>query len=132
MGALALLVVLLAGGYLVVLGALAAIAPAKARGFLQSFAGSESSHYLELVVRLCIGSAFVIRAPQMLFADAFSLFGWVLVATTAVLFVVPWRWHQRFAQQTVPRAMRHLGLVAAASLACGGIVLTAALRGNAT
>jgi hypothetical protein len=83
-------------------------------------------------VRLCIGWAFVIRAPQMLFTDAFSLFGWVLVATTAALLVVPWRWHQRFAQQAVPRAMRHLGLVAAASLACGAIVLTAALRGSAT
>jgi hypothetical protein len=131
MGTLALAVVLLAGSYLAVLGAVAAIAPAKARGFLQSFAGSARAHYIELVVRLGIGWAFVVRAPEMLFANAFSLFGWVLLTTTAVLLVVPWRWHQRFAQQTVPRAMRHLGLVAAASLAGGGIVLTAALRGHA-
>jgi uncharacterized protein YjeT (DUF2065 family) len=64
----------------------------------------------------------------MLFAPVFRLFGWVLVITTAVLFAVPWRWHHRFALQTVPYAVRHLRLFGVASCVVGGFILTSVIR----
>jgi hypothetical protein len=65
----------------------------------------------------------------MRFATVFVAFGWVLLATTAVLLLVPWRWHQRFAQLSVPKAVRYLPLIAIASLLLGSFVVFAAASG---
>lgn len=129
--ALASLLVLLAGLYLLGLGVVSLADPARATRFLLGFAGSARAHYLELALRLAVGAAFIWRAPHLLFPGLFSLFGWVLAITTAGLFLVPWRWHQRFAQSSVPHALRHLRLLGIASLALGGFVLLAAARGPA-
>ncbi len=124
---LALLGVVLAGLYFVVLAVVAFSAPEKAERFLLGFAGTPCAHFLEMALRLAIGVAFVIRSPLMMFPEAFKLFGWVLVVTTACLLVVPWRWHRQFAQRVVPQALRRLRLVAMGSLALGALVLASAV-----
>jgi len=127
----ALAVVVLTGIYFIALGAAALLMPARASRFLLGFAGSAFTHYAELILRLLVGTALVLHAPRMLFPGAFNLFGWVLLATTAGLLLVPWRWHHRFAQQTVPRATRHITLIGLCSLVLGGLVLAAVIRGAA-
>jgi hypothetical protein len=122
---LASALVLLTGLYLLGLGALSLAAPEKASRFLLGFANSATGHYLELLIRFLVGAAFLLHSRHMLYSAVFALFGWVLIGTTAVLAVVPWRWHQRFAQRSVPQALRHLKLVAIASLLLGGTVLAA-------
>jgi hypothetical protein len=124
-------IVLLAALYFVLLGAVALLAPARAARFLLGFAGTARTHYLELALRCVAGGAFVLQAPQMRFAGAFALFGWILLLTTAGLIAVPWRWHRALAQRVVPHATRHLPLVGVASLVLGGLVLAAALAGDA-
>ncbi len=130
-GILATAAVVLTGLYFVALAAVSLLAPDLAARFLLGFAGSASAHYFELVIRLAVGGAFLVHAPRMLFSDVFVVFGWVLVITTVGLFVVPWRWHHRFAQQSVPYAVRHLRLIAIVSLVLGGFVLAAVIRGAA-
>ena len=98
---LALLGVVLAGIYFLGLAALVFIAPVQARRFLLGFAGSANVHYFELLIRLAVGGAFVLRAPLMMFPQVFSLVGWVLLITSGCLLALPWRWHRRFAQQAV-------------------------------
>ena len=113
--------------YFVVLGVVALAAPERATRFPHAFASSANAHYVELLVRLAIGIAFLLRASTLPLPQVFTLFGWCLVITTACLFVVPWRWHRRFAERTVPHAVRHLRLFAVASLLLGSFVLVAAL-----
>jgi hypothetical protein len=125
----ALAIVLLAGAYLVLLAAVAFFAPSRAARFLRGFAGNARLHYLELALRGVVGIAFVLQAPQMRFTDAFSLFGWMLLLTTAALLVLPWRVHRAFALRAIPYATRYLPLVAVASLLLGGLILAAALAG---
>lgn len=122
-------VVMLAGCYLVALGAVALLAPAAAARFLLGFVGSAFLHYLELVVRFIIGAAFLAHAPQMMFPAVFSAVGWMLLITTGCLCLVPWRMHHRFAQRAIPHAVRHLPWVGLASLMFGGAILAAAMRG---
>ncbi len=124
---LSLIGVLLTGLYFVGLAVVAFAAPDKAGRFLLSFAGTPFAHFLEMSLRLAMGAAFVIRAPLMMFPEAFKLFGWVLVVTTVCLLAVPWRWHRRFAQRVVPQALRRLRLVAVVSLALGALVLVSAV-----
>ena len=127
----ALIAIALAGLYLVALGIASLAVPVRAGRFLLGFAGSKSVHFAELLVRFLVGAALIVYAPRMAFSGAFSLFGWVLLGTTACLVFVPWRWHHRFAQQAVPHATRHIGLVGVASVALGGLVLAAVAVGSA-
>ena len=129
--AIALAGVAAAGLFFIALGSTSLVAPRRASQFLLGFADSPSKHYAELTLRFLVGGCFVAFAPRMLFATAFSFFGWVLLATTAALLLVPWRWHHRFAARAVPAALRFLPLIGVSSLALGGLVLVAMLRGNA-
>ena len=129
---LALIVVLLAALYLVGLGVVSLVAPDRAAKFLLGFAGSASLHYIELMIRIAVGGAFLLRAPYVSFSETFAIFGWILIITTTCLFAIPWRWHHRFAQMTVPRVVRNLRLIAVVTLTMGSFVLVVVIRGGAT
>lgn len=126
-GLAGLLVVAIAGVYFLALGVVSLASPAVASRFLFGHAASPSLHYLELCIRLAVGAAFLLRAPQMQFSAVWNAFGWILVATTVVLVAVPWRWHQRFAQRSVSQALRYLTAIGIASVALGSFILVAAL-----
>lgn len=128
---MALAVVVLAAGYLVALGAAALLAPRRAARFLLGFAATPARHYAELAARLGVGAALVVQAPRLPFTDAFALVGWVVLATTAGLLLVPWRWHRRFTAHAVPRALRYLPLLGAASVALGALLVAAVVGGRA-
>ena len=127
---LALAVVVLAGAYLLALGVASLFSPMRASQFLLGFASSRSVHFVEMFLRVVVGAALVLHAPRMSLSGAFSLFGWVLVVTTACLLLLPWQWHHRFARQAVPLFTRHIALIGLVSLAIGGLILGAVARGN--
>ena len=96
---------------------------------LLGFAGSPRAHYTELLIRSVVGGSFVVYAPRMLLPTTFRLFGWVLLVTTGVLLLLPWRWHHRFAQLVVPQAIRYITLIGWCSLALGVLILAAVFWG---
>ena len=128
---LPLIVVLLTAFYLLSLGVVSLVAPARAADFLLGFAGSAFLHYIELLLRLAVGGAFLVRAPYMPFSDTFTLFGWILIITTACLFAIPWRCHHRFSQMTGPRVVRNFRLIAVVALAIGSFIFAAVICGDA-
>ncbi len=123
-------VVALAGVYLLSLAVATFVAPQRAVRFFGGFASSPRVHYLELGVRILVGIALLAYAPHMAFASAIRVFGWILVVSSLILAVVPWRWHQRFAQKTVPYATRFPRLLAAGSFVLGFAILGALARGS--
>jgi len=126
---LAATIVFLVGCYLVCLGGATFVAPAPATRFLLGMAGSAGAHYLELGIRLLAGGAFLRHAPEMRFSDAFTVFGWVLLLTTAGLLMIPWRAHRQFAERMVPQVVPHLQLLGLASAAFGILILLATVQG---
>lgn len=129
--ALPIALVTAAGLFLVALGAASLLAPARASRFLSGFARSPATHYAELAIRFVVGGAFLLAAQRALWPSAFALFGWVLLGTTGMLLLIPWRWHARFARRAVPSALRFLPLVGVSSLLLGGLVLWAVVHGDA-
>ena len=123
--------VLLVGVYFLALAAVAIASPQRAKDFLGSFAGSASAHFLELFIRLIVGGALTISAPWMMFSGVVLVAGWVILVTTVLMFAVPWRWHQRFAQWSVPMATRNMPLFAFGSFAAGVAVIASLLLGPA-
>lgn len=118
-------IVALAGLYLIVLGVTALLAPQRAGRFLLAHAGSPALHYLEMALRLAVGAALVVLAPRMAASQVFLVVGWIVLATTACLLLVPWRWHRRIAERTVPQALRFITVLGLFSLALGAFVLLA-------
>lgn len=127
---IAQLLILAAACFLISLGAFALLAPARVRAFLLGFAGSPGLHFLELGLRALLAWALLQQAGALPWPRVFALAGWVLLLTTAVMAVLPWRWHRRFAQQAVPRALRFLPLLALAALGMGGFLLFSLATGS--
>jgi hypothetical protein len=127
---LALAIVVLTALFLFGLAAISFFASSYAARFLGGFAGSARAHFLEMLIRIIAGFAFVAYAPNMLYPSAFLLFGWALVVSTIVLLVLPWRWHHRFGQKFVPPIVRHVWLFGIVSLPLGGVILFAVLYGT--
>ena len=128
---LALLVIVAASLYLVALALAALFVPAEASRFLLGFAGTRQVHFMELLIRLLVGGSLLIYAPRMFAGEVFGILGWVLVITTACLFLIPWRWHRQFAELAVPRALRYMTLIGLSSLVFGGLILASVMHGGA-
>lgn len=122
-------IVLCAGLFLLALGLTCLLKPRSAAEFLMAFASTPAKHILELAVRLVVGFAFVVAAPGMAVAVLFTVVGWVLVVTTSVLAVLPWRWHRQFAARVVPAATSHLGALGTASSVAAMAIVGAVTHG---
>ncbi len=116
-------VVAAAGLYFIALGVLCFLRPEATSRFLSAFASTARVHFLELSLRILVGVALVIVAAEMNFAELFRGFGGLLVGTTVVLAMVPWRLHRRFASWVTPSVLRVLGLFGLASLGLGLFLL---------
>ncbi len=126
MTTLAGLAVLLVGLWLIGFAAWVLLAPARAKEFLSRFAGSFRAHTIEMVLRIVAGWGFIQYAPAMRFPAVAEIFGWVLVASSVVLLLLPWRLHNRFAARVMPSVYRHIAIYAVLSCALGVLVLYAA------
>jgi hypothetical protein len=127
---LAFIVVTAAAAFLGVLGAVSLLRPPLASRFLLGFAESAAKHYTELALRLTIGAALGVAAPAMNGAKLFASIGWVLLATTAVMLVLPWQTHRTFARTAVPKALAFLPIIGVCSTLAGLATLWA-LYGDA-
>jgi hypothetical protein len=120
---LALIIVAASGAFLIGVGVLGLVRPVQAQRFFLGFATSARKHYLEVAVRMLVGAAFVVAAPRMAASVAASVVGWVLLATTVIMLLVPWRMHRAFAERTVPKALGYLPLLAVSSVAAGAAII---------
>jgi hypothetical protein len=129
---LAAMAVWSAASYLVVLGVMLLLRPAQGRRFLAGFAQTASAHYLELGLRILIGAALITHAPSMAASSLFVLLGWVLIATSVGLALMPWRWHARIAQRSVTMATHFSALLGFASISLGAGLAFALLAARAS
>ncbi|MCZ8235303.1 MAG: hypothetical protein O9335_09110 [Inhella sp.] len=120
----------LAGVYLLTLGTLAWVRPAGAARYLLGFATTPARHALELTLRLLLAWALWRWSAYSPWPEALAGAAGVLSVTTVGLAVLPWRWHQRFAAWSVPRALPHLRPIGLASAAMGLLLLVAVARGG--
>jgi|CXWL01.1.fsa_nt_gi hypothetical protein len=129
MNTLAAVIVVLAGIWLIGLATVSFAKPESVNHFFDKFASSAFSHFLEMFLRLTVGIAFVIYAPRMKFSVAFTVFGWLLIVTTAVLLFVPWKLHRRFADRSLPMLTSRMTLFWLVSVFGGIFILYSVFLG---
>jgi hypothetical protein len=115
--------------FLIGLAVMIVARPSTAKRFLGSFASSAKAHYIEQGLRLLVGAAMVNLADAMRYPNLFRGFGWLMVGTTIVLLLVPWRWHQTFATRVMPPVYRWMKLFALGAFALGVYILYCLLPG---
>ncbi len=121
--AIAEAIVVVFGLFLIGCAWLAFAKPLIAKRFLMSFASSARTHYTEQVFRLLIGASIVVLSPTMWQANLFRIAGWMIVVTTVGLLLIPWQWHHRFGQWTIPLVIRHMKLYAIGMIIVGVLLL---------
>ena len=114
----AFVVLWLACLYLVGLGLLILFARDRAHRFLADFAQTSRANWIESVLRMLVGAAFVAAAPSLDHPLAARWFGSFLAATALLLVVVP-QLHRRFAASAVASVARILPLLGVASIILG-------------
>lgn len=111
------------GLFLVGLAVVIVVAPSRAERFFRGFASSALTHYTEQAVRLIVGAAIVSFAGSMRHPEVFTLFGWLMLVSTAGLLLIPWQWHHKFSATVMPPVYRHIRLFAVGAFVLGAFVL---------
>ena len=124
-------IVLVAAVLFLILGTVALVQPPIARGFLLSFASNALKHYTELLARILVGGSLLLIAHNSAYSTALSAFGWLLIVTTAFMALGPWRFHHRFTQSAVPKALQFLPLIGITALVIGALLLRVIVAGSA-
>jgi hypothetical protein len=109
--------------FLIGLALVIAIWPPRAERVLRLFASSARAHYTEQALRMLVGISMVNLASGARFPELFRIFGWLMIVTTIVLLLVPWRWHHAFAVRVMPMVYGRMRLFAVGAFALGVFVL---------
>lgn len=120
-----------AGVFLVVLGVTALRRPQAVRQLLLGFADTATRHFAELAVRLAVGAALVVASPRLAGTAFIAVSGWVLLVTTALMLLFPWRLHRAFAVRVVPKALLYLPAIGFSSMGAGLALLWALFNAGA-
>jgi hypothetical protein len=122
-GAVAGILLVAFGLFLVGFTVAAFARPAVVERFLGLFASSARAHYTEQGVRLLIGASLVVFSAAMWQPKVFWFVGWAVVLSSLALILAPWQWHRRFGTKVRPILIRRMKLFAVGVLAFGALLL---------
>ncbi len=92
----ALLALLLAAGWLVLVAAVCVLRPDRARAGLAAFGGTWAIQIGEHLLRGLAGIALIVRAPVAKTPDVFTVAGWFVLGSSLLILVLPKRWHNAY------------------------------------
>lgn len=93
----ALLIIAVAGLWLLATALLMAVRPGRFLHLLSLTASSRRVNNTEQGLRLLTGLALVARAGESKLPQLFEIGGWFIFASSVILLVVPLRWHAGYA-----------------------------------
>jgi uncharacterized protein YjeT (DUF2065 family) len=88
--------VILFGLFIICVGVLMLLAPKKAREILRKMASTNFINYAEITLRIIPAIGLIIYSDYSKYPAAFKVYGWLMVATSVVLYFIPRKWHQAF------------------------------------
>lgn len=89
-------IIILFGLFIISVGFLMLFAPHKARVILRKAGSTNLINYTEITLRLIPAFALILYADNCKIPIAFTTFGWTMAITSAILYVVPRKWHHQY------------------------------------
>ncbi|MCX2681669.1 hypothetical protein OOZ15_17080 [Galbibacter sp. EGI 63066] len=90
-------IVILFGVFLIGVGVLILLRPAKAREYLRKAGSTNLINYSEITIRMIPAAGLVIYSEFSKYPEIFKILGWFMIATSVVLYFVPRRIHHKYA-----------------------------------
>jgi hypothetical protein len=88
--------VMIFGLFILVIGVLMLINPAKARQILQKAGSTNFINYAEIIIRMIPAIGMIVYADYSKNMEIFKLFGWFMLITSCILLFVPRKLHHQF------------------------------------
>jgi len=97
MVSLAKFIVILFGIFFLGVGVLMLLKPEKARAYLRKAGSTNLINYIEITIRMIPAGGMILYSEFSNYPEILHLFGWFMIATSMVLYVVPRRIHHKYA-----------------------------------
>jgi uncharacterized membrane protein YfcA len=116
--------VILFGVFLIAIGVLMLLRPAKAREYLRKAGSTNLINYSEITIRMIPAAGLVIYSELSKYPEIFNLLGWFMIVTSLILYFVPRKLHHKYALYCAfilkPKYIR---LISPFSLLFGSIII---------
>ncbi len=93
-------VVILFGIFIIFIGFVMLINPTRARNTLRKAGSTNFINYTEITLRLIPAMALILCSELSKFPLAFKIFGWIMLITSLILYVVPRKVHHKFSMKS--------------------------------
>lgn len=93
-------VVISFGFFIIFVGFVMLINPVKARNTLRKAASTNFINYAEITIRLIPAIALIVCSELARSPMAFKIFGWIMLTTSLMLYVVPRKVHHKFSMKS--------------------------------
>ena len=93
-------VVIFFGIFIIIIGFVMLINPTKARNTLRKAGSTNFINYTEITLRLIPAIALILCSELSKFPLAFKVFGWTMLITSLILYVVPRNIHHKFSMKS--------------------------------
>ena len=93
-------IILLFACFIIFVGLMMLFDPDKAIATLRKAGSTVFINYAEITFRLIPAAAMIIYADFAKFPFAFTAFGWFMILTSLILYVIPIKTHHHFAMQS--------------------------------
>lgn len=93
-------VVILFGLFIITVAFVMLVNPKNARATLRKAGSTNFINYAEITVRLIPAIAMIVHSDFSKYPEAFNIFGWIMIITSLVLYVVPRALHHNFAMKS--------------------------------
>ena len=88
------------GAFIIFIGFLMLIKPTQARNTLRKAGSTNFINYAEITARLIPAIALLRYADYAKFPEAFQVFGWIMLVTSLILYLVPRKRHHQFSMMS--------------------------------
>ena len=117
-------VVIFFGIFIISIGFVMLISPTKARNTLRKAGSTNFINYAEITLRLIPAIALILCSEISKFPLAFEIFGWIMLITSLILYVVPRKIHHKFSMKSADILKPfYFQLISPFAFLLGGLIL---------
>ena len=117
-------VVIFFGIFIIIIGFVMLINPTKARNTLRKAGSTNFINYAEITLRLIPAIALILCSELSKFPLAFKIFGWIMLITSLILYVVPRKIHHKFSMKSADILKPfYFQLISPVAFLLGGLIL---------
>jgi len=116
--------VLLFGAFIIFVGFIMLFTPKKARATLRKAGSTNFINYMEITIRMIPAVAMILYADFCKYPEVFKFFGWFMLITSLILYIVPRKTHHNFSLKSAEILKPiYFQLISPFSFLFGGLII---------